>query len=90
MIEQDLKRKELEMQKKALENSEETTAKEDQQIEVIATNIYRAPFNRGIGPIYYPYHRLSKHPKNKSDSMRWSKHPKQRPEIIRSLFHRYP
>ena len=88
--EQELKRKELELRKKALEKSEKTASKEDRQTEVSITKIYGTPYSSRIGPIYYPHHRPPKHPKKKSDSVRWLKHPKRNPEIIRSPFHRYP
>jgi hypothetical protein len=90
LIEQELKRKELEIRKKASENREETAAKEDRQIEVTVTNIYKVPYSSWIGPIYYPHHRPLIHPKKKSNSVKWLKHPKRRTEIIRSPLHRYP
>jgi hypothetical protein len=88
--EQELNRKESEMQKKSLEKNKEPPANENRPIDVSVTNVYRTPYSSRVAPTYYPFHRPPKYYKKKSDSVRWLKHPKRNPQIIRSPFHRYP
>jgi hypothetical protein len=88
--EQEFKRKELESKKRALEKNEETADNEYRQIKITITNVYNPPIRSRFGPIYYPHHRISKHPKKRPDSVRWLKHPALRPDIIRSPLHLYP
>lgn len=90
LIEQELKRKELEIQREALEKSDVKAANAGPQTEVSVTNVYGTPYSSWFGPKYYQHNRLPRHHKKKSATIRWLKHPKRNPKIIRSPFHRYP